>query len=323
MSFAPCELPAVSPRWLRPRAPSSGAVARARRLLPGSTHDLFARRYVADSPADVRPGRLLPIRQRSRRFGGFGVKPLVLMYHGVGCRRAESDPYNLFVSPTELAAHLSSLLGRGWRPLTLPEYLAARAGPHSFLVTFDDGYESVHDIALPLLTQLGVPATVFVCSGVLGGSSHWMPELAPEPLVSAGQVVALRDGGFDIGLHGLDHTLLPGLPPDQLQAQTSTAARRLAEVTGEWPRAFAYPAGAHDAAARASVAAAGIEVAFATHAGSGPFAVRRIDVNSTDTSRSFRLKTTRGYPLLRRAAGVLPGLRPTLHAMIGSARREP
>jgi peptidoglycan/xylan/chitin deacetylase (PgdA/CDA1 family) len=245
------------------------------------------------------------------------------MYHGVGHRSARHDPYNLFVSAGELGAHLSYLLGRGWSPMTLDEYLAGAPGPRRFLVTFDDGYLSVHDIALPLLASLRVPATVFVCSGLLGGASHWMPELAPEPLISAEQVLALRAGGFDIGLHGLDHTLLPGLPATELHRQTFLAAQRLADVTGRWPLAFAYPAGAHDAASRAAVAAAGMRVAFATHCGGGPFAVRRIDVNSTDTILSFRLKTVRGYPAMRRAVGALPGLRPALHAMIGSARREP
>jgi len=252
-----------------------------------------------------------------------GAKPLVLMYHGVGRRGAQQDPYNLFVSPDELRGHLGYLLGRGWQPLTMDEYLFGAGGPRRFLVTFDDGYLSVHDVALPLLNELRVPATVFVCSGLLGGWSHWMPDLAPEPLISAEQVLALRDGGFDIGLHGWDHTLLPGLPADQLHRQIWLAAQRLAGVTGQWPLAFAYPSGAHDAASRAAVAAAGMRVAFATHCGAGPFAVARVDVNSTDTSRSFRLKTVRGYPVLRRAVGALPGLRPALHAMIGVARREP
>jgi len=260
------------------------------------------------------------IRPRPARVG---AKPLVLMYHGVGRRGAQQDPYNLFVSPDELRGHLGYLLGRGWQPLTMDEYLFGAGGPRRFLVTFDDGYLSVHDVALPLLNELRVPATVFVCSGLLGGWSHWMPDLAPEPLISAEQVLALRDGGFDIGLHGWDHTLLPGLPADQLHRQIWLAAQRLAGVTGQWPLAFAYPSGAHDAASRAAVAAAGMRVAFATHCGAGPFAVARVDVNSTDTSRSFRLKTVRGYPVLRRAVGALPGLRPALHAMIGVARREP
>jgi peptidoglycan/xylan/chitin deacetylase (PgdA/CDA1 family) len=250
-------------------------------------------------------------------------RALVLMYHGVGCRSDRADPHNLFVSTTELTGHLLSLQERGWRPLTLAEYLAGGHGPRRFLLTFDDGYQSVHDLAMPLLAGMGVPATVFVCSGLLGGTSQWMPEMPAEPLVTAEQVVAMQTAGIDIGLHGLDHTLLPGLSPAKLHAQTYVAADRLAEVTGEWPRAFAYPSGAHNATVRAAVADSGIQVAFATHLGSGPYAIRRVDVNSTDTNLSFRIKAVRAYPLMRRAAGALPGLRPALHAMIGTTRRPP
>ncbi len=245
------------------------------------------------------------------------------MYHGVGSRPAHADPHNLFVAVPDITAHLQWLQSRGWQALSLSEYLAGAVGPRRFLVTFDDGYRSVHDLALPLLCDMGVPATVFVCSGLLGRTSTWMRDMPQEPLVTADQVLAMKTAGFDIGLHGFDHTLLPGLCPGKLEEQTLGAARTLAAVTGEWPRAFAYPAGAHDALARAAVAATGIEVGFATHQGSGRYGVRRIDVNSTDTSRSFRIKVSPGYPLIRRAAGALPGLRPTLHAMVGTARREP
>jgi peptidoglycan/xylan/chitin deacetylase (PgdA/CDA1 family) len=248
-------------------------------------------------------------------------RPLVLMYHGVGERPAAADPYNLFVPAGRLAGHLTSLLWRGWRPLRLAEYLAGAAGARRFLVTFDDGYRSVHDDALPLLAELGVPATVFVCAGLLGGTSTWMPEMPDEPLVTAEHVQALHAGGFDIGLHGLDHTLLPRLSAEQLHRQTWGAADRLAQVTGEWPRAFAYPGGVHDAAARSAVSAAGMRAAFATHSDVGPLGLSRVDVNSTDTRLTFRVKTARGYRPLRRAAGTLPGLRPALHALLGNAKR--
>ena len=250
-----------------------------------------------------------------------GTRPLVLMYHGIGQRTASADPYNLFVPAVDLVAQLTCLLERGWRPLRLAEYLAGGLGPRRFLVTFDDGYRSVHDVALPLLTELAVPATVFVCAGLLGDTSRWMPEMLTEPLVSAEHVAALHAGGFDVGLHGLDHTLLPGLSLEQLRRQTCFAAELLAQVTGEWPRAFAYPGGVHDAPARAAVAKAGMRAAFATHREAGPLGMSRVDINSTDTNLTFRVKTARGYRPLRQAAGVLPGLRPTLHALLGSARR--
>ena len=108
----------------------------------------------------------------------------------------------------------------------------------------------------------------------------------------------------------------------EVQPAAYSEAELLAEVTGDWPRAFAYPAGVHDAAARSAVAAAGMRAAFATHSAAGHLGVSRVDINSTDTSLTFRLKTARGYRPLRRAAGTLPGLRPALHALLGSAARD-
>ena len=114
-----------------------------------------------------------PARRPEDRPAAAGVRPLVLMYHGIGERPAAADPYNLFVPAADLAAHLTSLLDRGWRPLRLSEFLAGGLGPRRFLVTFDDGYRSVHDLAMPMLAELGVPATVFVCAGLLEiGRAH-------------------------------------------------------------------------------------------------------------------------------------------------------
>ena len=254
-------------------------------------------------------------------------RPLVLMYHGVGSRPAAADPYNLFVTTAALRAQLRWLLDRGWRPLRLVEYLAQLAGParadHRFLVTFDDGYRSVHDAAMPLLAELGVPATVFLCAGMLGGRSGWMPDLPDEPLVTRAEALALRDGGLDIGLHGMDHTVLAGLPAAELRRQTGLAADRLKEELGERPVAFAYPCGVHDGPARAAVAAAGMRVAFATYRSAGRLAVPRVDVNATDNGRTFGLKTVRGYPRLRQLTGTVPGLRPTLRGLLSGTAGSP
>lgn len=247
-------------------------------------------------------------------------RPLVLMYHGVGSRPPAADPHNLFVPTRSLEAQLRAQLARGRRPLDVGDYLAGKGDGRHFLVTFDDGYRSVHDEALPLLRRLGVPATVFVLPGRLGGVSGWMPEMTGEPLLTAAEILALRAAGIDIGLHGLDHTALPGLPPDRLREQVAGAADLLADMLGERPRAFAYPYGEHDAAARAAVAEAGFEVAFATHAGAGALAVPRVDVNATDTRATFRVKTAAAYPRLRCLAAALPGVRPAVRTLLGGRR---
>ena len=49
---------------------------------------------------------------------------------------------------------------------------SGRMPPRAVCITFDDGYRSVHDLALPILQEVKLPATVFVTSGC-GGGSRW------------------------------------------------------------------------------------------------------------------------------------------------------
>ncbi|MGV9274769.1 polysaccharide deacetylase family protein [Streptomyces griseosporeus] len=243
------------------------------------------------------------------------------MYHAVGTCTAGHDPHNLFVPPKTLRRQLGSLLDRGWRPLTLTEYLRGGCPRRSVLLTFDDGYQPFLEEGVPVLRELGVPATVFVLSGLLGGRSRWMPEMPDEPLVDADGVRELAAAGLDVECHGWDHPRLPGADAATLARNVVHAADVLAGLTGRRPRAYAYPYGDHDAAAREAVAEAGFEVAFSVHEGGGRFAVPRVDITSIDTDVTFRLKTWRSYPALRRLSGHAPAVRSGLHSLIGRAPR--
>ncbi len=48
-----------------------------------------------------------------------------------------------------------------------------RLPPRAVCITFDDGYRSVHDLALPILQEFKLPATIFVTSGFVGGGNMW------------------------------------------------------------------------------------------------------------------------------------------------------
>lgn len=45
--------------------------------------------------------------------------------------------------------------------------------PRAVCITFDDGYRSTYELALPVLKELNLPATVFVTAGCLDKSSMW------------------------------------------------------------------------------------------------------------------------------------------------------
>ncbi|HCY63350.1 MAG TPA: polysaccharide deacetylase [Oxalobacteraceae bacterium] len=45
--------------------------------------------------------------------------------------------------------------------------------PRAICITFDDGYRSLHDLALPILKKYKLPATVFVTSGHIDENNMW------------------------------------------------------------------------------------------------------------------------------------------------------
>jgi peptidoglycan/xylan/chitin deacetylase (PgdA/CDA1 family) len=232
---------------------------------------------------------------RASRVPAFSRAPVVLMYHGFCRSRRTDDPENLFVEVDRLERQLSWLLASGWQPLDLDGYLARRRagrpyGPRSFLVTIDDGFTSVLDLAVPVLERLGVPAVLYVPSDLVGHTARWLPTPAGEPLLDPEGVLDVhRRPLLEIGVHGADHTDLRRRTGGELDHQVRHAHDSLADLLGERVRSFAYPFGSHDAAARDAVASQ-FEVAFSVFDDVGPYAVSRVDVNATDTLSSFRLK---------------------------------
>jgi peptidoglycan/xylan/chitin deacetylase (PgdA/CDA1 family) len=104
---------------------------------------------------------------------------LILMYHRVAS--VEQDPWLLCVTPQHFAEHLD-VLDRDARPVSLAGMVRGLRNEAplrgSVVVTFDDGYADSLYAAKPLLERCGVPATMFVVSGVIGAHREfWWDEL--------------------------------------------------------------------------------------------------------------------------------------------------
>jgi peptidoglycan/xylan/chitin deacetylase (PgdA/CDA1 family) len=119
------------------------------------------------------------LRSLARRGTRRGTAPVVLLYHRIA--HATSDPQLLCVKPEHFAQHVE-VVAESYQPVRLRDLVAAlRAGElpsRAVAITFDDGYADNLAAAKPVLEQNGVPATVFVASGWLGGDRmFWWDEL--------------------------------------------------------------------------------------------------------------------------------------------------
>jgi peptidoglycan/xylan/chitin deacetylase (PgdA/CDA1 family) len=186
----------------------------------------------------------------------------------------------------------------------------------------DDGYRSVLTEAAPRLRAAGIPAVAFVCPGRFGGASAWMDETSDEPLLTADEVARLPEFGFEVGVHSMDHTRLPGVTAEELRRQVAESRDALAEVMGEPARAFAYPEGLWDAAAVGAVRDAGYEAAFSVDEGSDRFTITRTAVNTRDSQLTFLTKLVPGFAGLERLSKGHPGLRRAAARLAGQRGRE-
>jgi peptidoglycan/xylan/chitin deacetylase (PgdA/CDA1 family) len=121
----------------------------------------------------------------------------VLNYH-----RILTQPDPLFVDePTvETFRWQMRLLARYFNVLSLPEAVAGlitgRLPARAVCITFDDGYRSIHDLAMPVLNEFGLPATVFVSTAYLDSGTMWNETIADAVRRLPGGAVDLSGTGI-------------------------------------------------------------------------------------------------------------------------------
>ncbi|MFD9906194.1 polysaccharide deacetylase family protein [Streptomyces sp. NPDC059063] len=227
----------------------------------------------------------------------------ILMYHSVAPLPNEAT-HQLSVSPQEFAEQMEVLLALGCTPLTTAQLAWHWRNPgrplptRPVLITFDDGYEGVHQHALPVLTKHGFASTLFVATGWLRGPYDTGGGL--DTMLSWRQVLDLAAAGTEIGGHSHTHPQLDQLSDDALWFEVSRCKEILAEELGSAPVSFAYPYGYSSRRVRRAVRGAGFCQSLAVGNGlarrhQGPYALRRVTVRrSTDLDEFERLVECRG-----------------------------
>src|ERR1700739_3885294 len=112
---------------------------------------------------------------------------IVLAYHGLGNYARRLDPHNLMVPQDQFRRQMDTSRHRGYRFVRLRELtdllVAGALDDGVCALTFDDGTVDNLEVLAPLLTELDLPATVFVCPGLLGELHFAMPAQADVRLM--------------------------------------------------------------------------------------------------------------------------------------------
>ncbi|HMB95004.1 MAG TPA: polysaccharide deacetylase family protein, partial [Tepidisphaeraceae bacterium] len=195
-------------------------------------------------------GNVARIAHRSQQFFGSEAVPrtVVLCYHSVSHREAD-----LSIDPAALRGQLLELKNNGYEFMNFGDlvYRFMRWGaPRRDVacITFDDGYEDNLTEAAPVLSDLNVPATIFVTSGLMSREPAVIERFRnltryETNYLSAKQVAELSRAGFEIGGHTHSHPNLARLTPEQTRDEVTRSKSMLEDAIGQRVRSFAYPFG--------------------------------------------------------------------------------
>jgi peptidoglycan/xylan/chitin deacetylase (PgdA/CDA1 family) len=266
-------------------------------------------------------------RRADRRLRNRSRGAVFLCYHSV----AAEGPTYLTVTRELFASQLDELARRGLRCGGLGELEAMAAGrraaPTAFL-TFDDGFLDNHGTVLPILRERGLPAFVFVLPPLVdrGAPLAW-PEVAADcerypgtmRSVTWEMLAEMREGGFEVGSHGLSHAHLPQLRGEALRDELLDSRRRISRRLGSCDT-LAYPFGEWSSEVALAAAECGYRFAFTLPTKTGqrsaaPLSIPRVNVDYRDDGRRFAAKVSAGgrrlylSPALSRARSGAKSLR--------------
>lgn len=200
--------------------------------------------------------------------------PVGLLLHTI---LEKPQPHCSFYSPVKFAALLRVLKQENATFATVSEAAGPEWSgvdhPPTIVMTFDDGFDSFHTAALPLLQEHGYKVTVFPVAGYLGRPSTW-DTLPPQTHLTKEQLREIAGLGHEIGSHTVTHANLTLLCDADLRDELSRSKSILEDITGKPITSLSFPFGqwnsrVWNAAREAGYTAATSYANRRTHAGRG------------------------------------------------------
>jgi peptidoglycan/xylan/chitin deacetylase (PgdA/CDA1 family) len=230
---------------------------------------------------------------------GFLRPPLVLAYHALGEVGPERDPEGLVIPPRELRAQIERLLAREYEFVTMTEFgrrlVEGRQLAGVCALTFDDGSLDNATLLPSILRALRVPATLFVCPGLLGEPHPWVKASAGMRLMDLGELREVAAVPFiEIGSHTNAHCDMAMIDdPSIAYGELRSSKLALEEMLDRPINSFAYPYGRYSEVCPEAADRAGYLTAAtcALQGGWIPYELRRELIAPGDLALRFELKS--------------------------------
>jgi peptidoglycan/xylan/chitin deacetylase (PgdA/CDA1 family) len=233
---------------------------------------------------------------------------VALMYHRVNDRLPASD----LVVPVEKFREQMEYLKRNCEVVSMEQFLLShkvtRSQGHTkkqkVVITFDDGYMDNYTNAYPVLKELGLPATIFLITGMIGTDKKRprYQHLSSPDMLCWTKVMEMAKNGIAFGAHTMDH---PHLSELNHEAQIEEIEKSISVLSGMFEEAstkrhvsnhiFCYPYGDYNADTLEIMREMNIKAAFSIKPGINnglvnPFELRRTEISGVDSIFDFKKK---------------------------------
>lgn len=272
---------------------------------PGETLSSLASKYLNDPSMDwfiaefngitsLTPGQeviipLLPYGKGGLFLKGYQTVPII-SYHKFSKNKADV----LTVTESAFAEQMKFLKENGYRVITLDEFFDfldfKRPIPKkSVVITIDDNWSSVYEIAFPILKRYGYPATLFVYTDLI---------LPGRKTLSWDLLVQMSKNGIDIQGHTKSHRNLNKREGQESFREYFEAVKKELTESAEIIRKrlhkdvkyLAYPYGETNPIIIALLMKLGYRGAFTVERDSNPFFIHPYRINRSMIYGTFNLR---------------------------------
>jgi peptidoglycan/xylan/chitin deacetylase (PgdA/CDA1 family) len=236
----------------------------------------------------------------------------ILMYHSIS-EQASAKFRPFTVSPRSFVDQMAYLHRYAYTPLTVSQLAGMRSQPestlpkHPVVLTFDDGYADFLTEALPVLKQYGFPATLYIATAFVNGTSRWMRYEGEmeRPMLTWAQLKQIAASDIECGAHTHTHPQLDILTRSRAQDEIRYSKKLLEDHLDQTVNSFAYPYGYLTTTLRQQVQEAGFTSACSVDQALHPeridvFALTRLIVNrNTELDQFVKLLNWRRSSTVR------------------------
>ncbi len=205
------------------------------------------------------------------------VRVPILVYHGVRDTAAtDSADVRLYnVAPSVLEEELTHLDEQGYTTITfkdLARYFdtGSPLPPKPIIISFDDGWRTQYENALPILQEHHMHATFFIFTNGID----------VDTFMTLDDLKTLVADGMEIGSHSRSHLYMTKQDEGDLPREVAGSKKVLEDELGITVTSFAYPFGLYNDRIKSLLANAGYTMARTLNKSVMQHKDRRLELNS-------------------------------------------